>query len=94
MIDTPKMEPSNISSSFVFVDWYHLPLQVTNKGICWTELNGFGVSQLPGLLARMFNALHSDSLADKPNWLRWALSIRKHVGLLSLYFLVNHILMR
>ncbi|CAB9526512.1 Metalloreductase STEAP4 [Seminavis robusta] len=73
--------------------WFHLPIQVSNKGICWTALNGFAWAQLPGLVARMFNVSHSDSLSDKPRWLLWSLSIRKHVGILSLWFLFIHILM-
>jgi len=75
-------------------EWYHLALQVTNKGICWAALNGFALTQLPGLLARIHNAVYSDSLSDKPKMLRWALGIRKHVGLLSLWFLFIHVIMR
>ena len=73
--------------------WYHLPLQVTNKGICWTALNGFAVSQVPGLCARMYNAFYTESLRNKPQWILWSLGIRKQVGLLSLWFLFVHVLM-
>jgi predicted dinucleotide-binding enzyme len=73
--------------------WFHLPLQVTNKAICWTALTGFSISQLPGVFARMSNALYANSLRTKPIWLTRFLAIRKHLGLVSLWFLSLHIIM-
>lgn len=57
-------------------------------------INGFALTQIPGVLARLDNFTQRNSLLTKPHLLRWALGIRKHVGLLSLWFLVIHILMR
>jgi hypothetical protein len=74
-------------------DWYHLPLQVTNKAICWTALNGFAITMLPGLFARMSNAIYRDSLRTKPRWMTSFLGMRKYIGLLSLWFLFVHIFM-
>jgi hypothetical protein len=73
-------------------DWSHWPLQVTNKAVCWTALTGFALAQVPGVLARSSNAIHRDSLRDKPKWLLSFLAIRKHLGLLSLWFLGVHII--
>lgn len=73
--------------------WFHLPLQVTNKAICWTALAGFALTQLPGILAHLSNAIRGNSLHSKPYWLRSFLGMRKHLGLLSLWFLMVHILM-
>lgn len=74
-------------------DWYHVLIQVTNKAVCWTALDGFAIAQLPGVLARMYNMIYADNLRSKPAWLQSFLSIRKHLGLLSLWFLMVHILM-
>jgi hypothetical protein len=71
--------------------WSHWPLQVTNKAVCWTALTGFALTQVPGVLARLSSAIHGDSLRDKPKWLLSFLAIRKHLGLLSLWFLSIHI---
>jgi hypothetical protein len=73
--------------------WSHWPLQVTNKAVCWTALTGFAVTQVPGVLARLSTAIHGDSLRDMPKWLLSFLAIRKHLGLLSLWFLGVHIIM-
>jgi len=74
-------------------EWYHLPVQVTNKAICWTALTGFALAQVPGILARFVNSWNRNNLISKPRWLVWALSLRKQIGLLSLWFLVLHIIM-
>ena len=73
-------------------EWYHLPLQVTNKAICWTSLTGFAFCMMPGLMARYFDSIHNNKMLDKPQWIRYGLSIRKPLGLLALWFLVLHIL--
>jgi hypothetical protein len=73
--------------------WYHLPIQITNKAICWTSLTGFALAQVPGILARFSNAWVRDNLARKNSTLVWSIKLRKHLGLLSLWFLVLHIIM-
>lgn len=73
--------------------WYHLPIQVTNKAICWTALNGFALTMLPGLLARMYDAFHYSKMLDKPKLIRFGLKVRKALGLLALWFLGIHIFM-
>jgi len=73
--------------------WYHLPIQITNKAICWTSLTGFALSQVPGILARFSNAWVRDNLARKNSTLVWSIKLRKHLGLLSLWFLILHIIM-
>lgn len=57
------------------------------QGICWTAITGFAVS----ILARMSNAIHGDSLRIK--LVSFLAVRRKHLGLLSLFFLTVHILM-
>lgn len=74
-------------------EWFHLPMQVTNKAVCWTAITGFCLSQLPGMFARLSNAIFQDTMRTKPAWLVKFLSIRKHLGVVSLWFLVLHILM-
>jgi len=45
------------------------------------------------MFARMHDAWHRNSLKDKPKWLVDFLAIRKHLGLISLWFLTVHIFM-
>mmetsp|Transcript_5699 Transcript_5699/g.8039 ORF Transcript_5699/g.8039 Transcript_5699/m.8039 type:complete len:471 (-) Transcript_5699:210-1622(-) len=73
--------------------WRQFPLFVMNKGISWNALYGFAVSQIPGILARMYDAYYRDTLRAKPNWLLKFLKIRKHLGLISLWFLSVHMWM-
>ena len=77
--------------------WMHLPLQITNKAVCWTSLNGFALAQLPGVLARLCRWLprswQKRTTSTLPAWLQTALTSRKELGLISLWFLVIHILM-
>jgi hypothetical protein len=73
--------------------WYSFPLFVMNKTISWTALYGFAITQIPGVLAHTFDAIHRDSLRDKPQWLLSFLEMRKHLGLISLWFLSVHIFM-
>ena len=68
-------------------------IQVTNKAICWTSITGFALTQLPGVLARMYNIVQNGNLGTLPSPLKWALGLRKHLGLVSLWFLGLHILM-
>ena len=62
-----------------------------NKAISWTALSGFAIAQVPGVLARMSNAIYQDSLRSKP--IRSFLAMRKQLGLISLWFLSVHIFM-
>lgn len=68
-------------------------MQVTNKAICWTAITGFSLSQLPGVFARLSNAIFGNTLRNKPTWLLRFLEIRKYLGLVSLWFLAIHIIM-
>ena len=61
--------------------------------ICWTAITGFSLSQLPGVLARMSNAIYGNNLRTKPSWLVRFLAMRKHLGLVALWFLLLHIFM-
>jgi len=73
-------------------EWSHVPLQITNKAVCWTAIWGFSLSMLPGTLARLLSFIQHKSLRNKPYWLCRFLEMRKHIGLLSLWFLVLHII--
>lgn len=73
--------------------WKQFPLFVMNKSICWTALWGFAIAQVPGVIARIHNAWHRDTLRDKPMWLCNYLACRKHLGLVSLWFLAVHMVM-
>jgi hypothetical protein len=64
-----------------------------NKGIAWSCLSGFTLTQIPGVLAHMHNLYYGDSLVTKPKWMRDLLAARKHLGLVSLWMLGVHILM-
>jgi hypothetical protein len=69
------------------------PLFVMNKSVSWTALWGFTVAMVPGILAHMHRAWHRDSLINKPVWLKNYLACRKHLGLVSLFFLGVHMVM-
>jgi Ferric reductase like transmembrane component len=64
-----------------------------NKGLAWTALTGMALCQLPGILAHMHNLYYGDSLHTKPKYLRRFLAMRKHLGLISFFFLIVHIFM-
>ena len=70
-----------------------LPLFVMNKSVSWAALWGFTIAMVPGILARMHRAWYRDSLLDKPTWLKNFLVCRKHLGLVSLWFLGVHMVM-
>mmetsp|Transcript_40565 Transcript_40565/g.75198 ORF Transcript_40565/g.75198 Transcript_40565/m.75198 type:complete len:549 (-) Transcript_40565:3-1649(-) len=74
-------------------DWIHLPIQMTNKAICWTAIYGFALTLLPGTLMNLRNAFGRDKLQDVGQYMKWALDIRKHLGLLSFFLLVIHVVM-
>lgn len=74
-------------------DWSHLPLQVTNKAVCWTAIYGFALTQLPGTITKLINIFRRDTLHDLHPILLFSLRIRKQLGVLSLYYLTVHVLM-
>ena len=73
--------------------WFHLPVQVTNKAVCWTSLNAFALSMVPGIMARFYDAMHKDKMQNKPKWIIWGFKIRKQLGLIALWLLGIHIAM-
>lgn len=74
-------------------EWFHLPIQVTNKGVCWTAINGFALTQIPGVLARLSHVIYGNTLRNKSTLLLWGLKIRKQLGILSLWLLFVHTMM-
>jgi len=72
------------------LDWQYLPLYTANHSMAWTCIWGFALSQLPGVIARLYIMFGRYQL---PNVLLWALNIRKEVGLISLFFLLCHAIM-
>jgi hypothetical protein len=71
-------------------NWFHLLLQVTNKGISWAAVAVFALAQLPSVIARISNIVRRRSIPCHSRILKWALGIRKHLGLISLWFLGVH----
>ena len=75
-------------------EWFHLPLQVTNKAICWTTITGFTLSLSPGLLAKLIQLRKHRQYQHKHSktaWILWGLQIRKPLGLCSLWLLGLHV---
>jgi hypothetical protein len=64
-----------------------------NKGIAWTSLTGFAMTQIPGVWAHISILYYGDSLRTKNKYLLRFLAMRKHLGLVSLWFLGLHIFM-
>ncbi|KAL9189520.1 hypothetical protein ACHAXT_009195 [Thalassiosira profunda] len=74
--------------------WYHLPIQVTNKAICSAAIYGFSLSMVPGIFVKLGDLARDGRATRKiPSWLLHWLKLRKHLGLLSLYFLAVHVVM-
>ena len=73
-------------------EWFHLPIQVTNKAVCWTALYNFALCQVPGIIGRFYN-MYVGKMHMKPNWLITGFHIRKPLGIISLWLLGIHILM-
>jgi hypothetical protein len=69
--------------------WYTLLARHSSKMFAWTAGYGFAFSLLPGTMIRLFRQLGCCS-SSTPRILVWGCSIRKHSGLLSLYFLFLH----
>ncbi|KAL7519006.1 hypothetical protein ACHAWX_003810 [Stephanocyclus meneghinianus] len=68
-------------------EWYTILARHSNKMFAWTSIYGFALSLLPGTLIRLINAFGA---TRRPRLLVWGCNIRKHVGLISLYFLFLH----
>mmetsp|Transcript_19099 Transcript_19099/g.31350 ORF Transcript_19099/g.31350 Transcript_19099/m.31350 type:complete len:455 (-) Transcript_19099:35-1399(-) len=68
--------------------WYTLLARQSSKMFAWTAVWGFALSLLPGTIIRLLKqAAYIDTT---PRFLILGCSIRKHVGLLSLYFVLLH----
>jgi predicted dinucleotide-binding enzyme len=70
-------------------EWYQLPTRYCSKAFAWTATYGFALSLLPGVLARLIKQLRGPR-ARISRMLLWGLGIRKHVGILALYFVFLH----
>lgn len=70
-------------------EWYQLPTRYCSKAFAWTATYGFALSLLPGVLARLDRQFRGPKAKICPSLL-WGLGIRKHVGVLALYFLYLH----
>lgn len=73
-------------------EWYNLPLFSSNKIVAWTARHEMTSAMIPGLFANFHNMWYRDSLRTKLRWLRICLAVRKHLGVLSLWFMVVHII--
>ena len=69
-------------------EWYTLLARHSSKMFAWTSVYGFAFSLLPGTLIRLIQQIRTSFVP--PRILTWGCEIRKHVGLLSLYFLFLH----
>jgi predicted dinucleotide-binding enzyme len=69
--------------------WYQLPTRYCSKAFAWTATYGFALSLLPGVLARLDRQIRGPK-AKICRSLLWGLGIRKHVGILALYFVFLH----
>ena len=61
--------------------------------MCWSALTGFALTQIPGVIARLLKVIQRKNLGVISPTLKWALGLRKQLGLVSLWFLALHILM-
>ena len=56
-----------------------------------TCITGFALAQLPGTIAKIYIGIFQKF--QLPVWLKSALEMRKHLGLISLFFLANHVIL-
>lgn len=68
-------------------EWYTVLGRHLNKTFAFTATWGFAFSLLPGTLMRLIRIVNS---SWTPKVLVWGCTIRKHIGLLALYFLFLH----
>jgi Predicted dinucleotide-binding enzymes len=71
---------------------HRYPLNVNQKAIGWTASAGFALSLMAGTIARIIHAVSGKGKTLSPTLVRY-LEIRKHLGILSLFFTVWHSLM-
>lgn len=71
---------------------HRYPLNVNQKAIGWTASAGFALSLMAGTFARIIHAVSGKGKTLSPTLVRY-LEIRKHLGILSLFFTVWHALM-
>lgn len=71
---------------------HRYPLNVNQKAIGWTASAGFALSLMAGTIARLIHAVSGKGKTLSPTLVRY-LEIRKHLGVLSLFFTVWHALM-
>jgi len=72
---------------------YKWPTVTQNKIVSCVSVSLFALSVMPGTIARLIKSWKNDSLYALHPSILWALSIRKHLGLLGLYFLFVHAVM-
>jgi hypothetical protein len=68
--------------------WYQILLRHSSKMAAWTALWGLAFSLLPGTTILVLRSLNYPFAT--PKLLIWGCNIRKHVGLISLFFLFWH----
>ena len=61
-----------------------------NKAVSSVAVGCFALSVLPGTVTRIIKAYKNDSLYILPQRLVWALTIRKHVGLIGEFWFHSH----
>lgn len=71
---------------------HRYPLNVNQKAIGWTASAGFALSLMAGTIARIMHSLFGKGKTLSPTLIRY-LEIRKHLGILSLFFTSWHALM-
>jgi hypothetical protein len=69
--------------------WRQIPTRPFNRMSAWLALWNFAFCLLPGTLARIIKQLFGPQTELHP-FILWGLGIRKHIGLLALYFLFIH----
>ncbi|GMH38998.1 hypothetical protein BSKO_06896 [Bryopsis sp. KO-2023] len=73
--------------------WDNLPLQVTNKAMCWLGLWGLALTFLPGALVGVIQCMRRTKDVKLPRFLKAWLDGRKPLGLLSAFCILIHVLM-
>lgn len=68
-------------------------LKVTNKAIGWTSIAGFALMKLPGILDKIWSTSRGGRFYSRPIFMQNFLSLERKVNMLSLWFLVMHVLL-
>ena len=69
--------------------WRQVPNRAFSKIAAWVASWDFAFCLLPGTLARIIKQFYRTQVELHP-LLMWGLRIRKHVGLLAIYFIFHH----